>query len=89
MSSDNPKLRNLLERIKQKILKIEGKDPETTSDTKIFQEPKQESTTESKVLGTPLPVDNNQNYLDEIKNLLKQEEQTKNKSKIKQKNKIN
>lgn len=78
MSSDNPKLRNLLERIKQKILKIEGKDPETTSDTKIVQESKQESTTESKVLGTPLPVDNNQNYLDEIKNLLKQEEQTKN-----------
>ncbi len=78
MSSDNPKLRNLLERIKQKILKIEGKDPETTSDTKIVQESKQESTAESKVLGTPLPVDNNQNYLDEIKNLLKQEEQTKN-----------
>ena len=29
MSSNNPKLRNLLERIKQKILKIEGKDNET------------------------------------------------------------
>jgi len=84
MSSNNPKLLNLLERIKQKILKIEGKDYENNNDVKITEnnQLKQEVTTENKNLktssSTEKHLDDDRNYLDEIKNLLKKEEQLKN-----------
>ena len=81
MSSNNPKLHNLLERIKQKILKIEGKDKdlETKNDSKLDenQQLKQESIIENKELNTPISGHDNPNYLDEIKNLLEQEKQLK------------
>jgi cell pole-organizing protein PopZ len=80
MSSDNPKLRNLLERIKQKILKIEGKDNETKEVEKSASAiAKQENITPTNSSShIASNSENSQNYLDEIKNIIAQEKELEN-----------
>ena len=82
MSSDNPKLRNLLERIKQKILKIEGKDNETKEVEKSASAiAKQENITPTNSSShIASDSENSQNYLDEIKNIIAQEKELENSS---------
>jgi len=82
MSSDNPKLRNLLERIKQKILKIEGKDNETKEVEKSASAlAKQENLTPQNTSShISSNSENSQNYLDEIKNIIAQEKELENSS---------
>ena len=80
MSSNNPKLRNLLERIKQKILKIEGKDNETKEVEKSASAiAKQENITPTNSSShIASNSENSQNYLDEIKNIIAQEKELEN-----------